>query len=202
MGLRRYLGGLALAKDVPQDSLYDFDLQLFCASDFFQGIDYTSPVATLTGNLAFLEDGIVRRTGPGFNYYNYVKKRKALDGYYTNGIISVDGGSRQMKVVCDHGLCEVILLTVITRECIIGPSSRSIFNGIYFNRSVPEDSLDDFDIDLYCTPPGAGEQIDYETQDPEKTINAAIVQDNSREGIAYLTMDDIEYQVLRSTDGS
>ena len=111
LGLQRYLGGLALAKDVPQDSLYDFDLQLFCASDFFQGIDYTSPVATLTGNLAFLEDGIVRRTGPGFNYYNYHKKRKALDGYYTGGIIKVDGGGQSMKILCDHGLCEVILWT-------------------------------------------------------------------------------------------
>ena len=54
LGLQRYLGGLALARDVPQDSLYDFDFELFCASNFFQGIDYTSPVATLPGSLAFL----------------------------------------------------------------------------------------------------------------------------------------------------
>ena len=32
LSLERYLGGLALAKGVPQDSLYDFDLELFlCA---------------------------------------------------------------------------------------------------------------------------------------------------------------------------
>ena len=106
-----------------------------------------------------------------------------------------------MKILCDHGLCEVILYTEITRECI-GPSGRFLFNGIYINRSVPEDSLENFDIDLYCTPPGAGEQIDYKNQDPAKTIKAAIVQDNSREGIVHLTMDGIEYQVFRTSDGS
>ena len=202
LGLERYQGGLALANDVPQDSLYDFDLELFCAPNFFQGIDYNSPVANLTGNLVFLQDGIVRRTGPGFDYYDRLKKRKVLDGYYFGGIIEFSGGGQQMKILCDHGLCEVILWTDITRACITGPSSRFVFNGIYINRSVPEDSLDDFDIDLYCTPPGAGGEIDYETQDPVKTIKAAIVQDNSRDGIVHLAMDGTEYQVFRISDGS
>ena len=174
----------------------------FCAPNFVQGIDYTSKVANLTGNLAFLQDGIVRRTGNGFDYYNNVKKRKTLDGYYIGGIIKFDGAELNQWRFCVHGLCEVILFTPITRECITGPSSRFTFNGIYINRSVPEDSLDDFDIDLYCTPPGAGGEIDYETQDPVKTIKAAIVQDNSRDGIVHLAMDGTEYQVFRISDGS
>ena len=58
---------------------------------------------------------------------------------------------------------------------------------MYINRSVPEDSLEDFDIDLYCVPPGAGGEINYETQDPVKTTNAKIAQGNSREGIVNIT---------------
>jgi len=58
---------------VPQDSLYDFTLDLYCVEslDSLGDIDYDNitPIA-LTGNLIFLENGLVKRTGPGFSYYN------------------------------------------------------------------------------------------------------------------------------------
>ena len=47
-----YLGGLARATNVPQNSLHDFKLPLYCASAFGEGIDYTKPpAAILKGDL-------------------------------------------------------------------------------------------------------------------------------------------------------
>lgn len=65
--------GIAKADQVPQDSLYDFTLDLYCVESLnsLGDIDYDNitPIA-LTGNLIFLENGLVKRTGPGFSYYN------------------------------------------------------------------------------------------------------------------------------------
>ena len=100
LGTQRYFGGIAKADQVPQvsgidsatakmgsekidswptnhshisfmqNSLHDFKLELFCAPDVRQGIDYDNVIAELTGNIKFLESGIIERTGPGFVYYN------------------------------------------------------------------------------------------------------------------------------------
>ena len=57
----RYLGGLAKATDVPQDSLDNFDLPLYCVSNPAEGIiDFSEPVAILEGGFVFLEGGIIK----------------------------------------------------------------------------------------------------------------------------------------------
>ena len=65
-----YLGGIARADNVPQDSLHDFDLNLYCVTDLdsLDRIDYSVDPIILAGNLVFLEDGLVRRLGPGKHY--------------------------------------------------------------------------------------------------------------------------------------
>ena len=70
-------------------------------------------------------------------------------------------------------------------------------NGLALNKNVPEDSLDDFEIELYCVPPppGAGAEIDYDTQKPIVTINVSITPGDQR-GIIRLVEDDNEEIIL------
>ena len=68
-------------------------------------------------------------------------------------------------------------------------------NGLAINKNVPQDSLDDFEIGLYCVPPGAGAVIDYNTQQPISTINASIAPGEQR-GIILLVEDDDEESTL------
>ena len=178
----RYLGGLAKAAGVPQDSLYDFNLPLYCASDLIQGIDYSAPAATLKGNLVFPQPGNVKRIGPGFMYYNLFKgtgddRALALPTAGSSlyqGYRQDTGGLKLLSTSCQNKNCEVILFSVIEPLCI-GPSGGRLFlNAVAINKNVPQDSLDNFEIGLYCVPPGAGAVIDYNTQEPILTMNASI----------------------------
>lgn len=59
-------GGLGVARDVPQDSLHDFKMDLYCFRDASETqIDYSKPPAsTLTGNMDFLPNGGIQYKGP------------------------------------------------------------------------------------------------------------------------------------------
>ena len=200
-----YLGGLAKATDVPQDSLYDFELPLYCASDsdLIQGIDYNNATATLKGGFVFLQPGIIERTGPGFTYYNLFNgagddRALALPtagSRYYQGYRYDTGGARFLWALCENKnkKCEVILYSLIEPLCI-GPSGGlPFYNGVAFNSSVPEDSLDGFEIGLYCVPPppGTGAVIDYNTQQPILTIKASVTP-SDQSGIIRLVQDDNE----------
>ncbi len=173
---RAYLGGIAVANNVPQNSLHDFELKLFCVEDFASlisiGIDYEVTPKSLTGNLVFLEDGIIRRTGPGFNYFavaNLDLQTNEVSGFYS-GARLYDGGQQKLHIQCSvEGSCDIIVWAGINYECITGPDSRFVFNGIAVAKGVSVDSLDSFYADLYCTPPEAGVEIDY-TEAPDKTF--------------------------------
>ncbi len=66
-------------KNIPvsQGSLDNFRLDPYCVKSFAEltnVIDYDAgPTTTLDGSILMLEDGIIRRIGPNFTYYNYFK---------------------------------------------------------------------------------------------------------------------------------
>ena len=73
------LWGVALTRGIPQDTLDNFDLDLYCSKDFLEPIDYDSePVAKFAGNLEFLGGGIIKRTTNGFTYFNFSKVKTPL----------------------------------------------------------------------------------------------------------------------------
>ena len=198
----RYLGGLAKATDVPQDSLSNFGLPLYCASNFGV-VNYTEPVAILKGGFVFLQPGIIKRTGTGFTYYNAFKGAGSDSALATtgssfySGFRKDTGGARFLSMSCQKSVCEVILRSNIEPACI-GPSGGLPFlNGLAINKNVPEDSLDGFEIGLYCVPPpkGTGAEIDYETQKPILTINVSIAPGDQR-GIIRLGENDNEEIIL------
>ncbi len=197
-----YLGGIAVAENVPQNSLHDFQLELFCVEDASSigGIDYDVTPIILTGNLVFLEDGIIRRTGPGFNYFassNLDLQTNEVSGLYS-GARLYDGGNQNLNILCSMGMCDVIVWTSINYECITGPTSRFIVNGIAVAKAVPMDSLGGFDVDLYCVSPEAGVEIDYEVDDPIKTFYAEILTDDNG-AVVGLTLDDNTIPILKKT---
>ena len=197
-----YLGGIAVAENVPQNSLHDFQLELFCVEDASSigSIDYDVTPIILTGNLVFLEDGIIRRTGPGFNYFassNLDLQTNEVSGLYS-GARLYDGGNQNLHIQCSMGMCDVIVWTSINYECITGPTSRFIVNGIAVAKAVPMDSLGDFSVDLYCVSPEAGVEIDYEVDDPIKTFHAEILTDDNG-AVVGLTLDDNTIPILKQT---
>ena len=101
-----------------------------------------------------------------------------------------------MHILCNLGSCEVIVWTEINRDCM--SRERFLFTAIAFNNAVPEDSLGNFEINLYCVPPGPGSVIEPDNQEPFKTIAAKIVPD-SVNGILHLSMDDDEYKMSKES---
>ena len=198
-----YLGGIAVANDVPQNSLHDFKLELFCVEDITSlgSIDYSVTPIILTGNLVFLENGIIRRTGPGFNYFassNLDLQTNEVSGFYS-GARLYDGGSQNLHIQCSSmGSCNIIVWTAINYECITGPTSRFIINGIAVAKGVSVDSLGSFNVDLYCVSPEAGVEIDYETDQPKKTFQAEILT-NDNGAVVGLILDDDSIPMLKKT---
>lgn len=69
LGAGEFFGGVAVARDVPADSLDDFSLELYCIEESGGSIDFTkSPSSILTGDVQVLPNGQLIRTGPGFFY--------------------------------------------------------------------------------------------------------------------------------------
>jgi hypothetical protein len=62
-------GGVGIANEIPQNSIDDFKIDLYCLQPDEIEIDFSNdPTATLTGDIEILQDGSLRRTGPGFFY--------------------------------------------------------------------------------------------------------------------------------------
>jgi len=165
--------GVAIARGVPQDNLDDFVLLLYCVSlsdlAVGNGIDYSTPTTTLTGNMDFIEDGIIRRTGPGFTYFNRFWEGSSTEsissGIY-QGIKLFDSSPDFVFVTCDDGTCQVSLFNYIFGQCV-GPTGNTIINGFGYARDVPEDALGSFDLDVYCTV--RGQEIDFDNDSPTYT---------------------------------
>ncbi len=203
-----YLGGIAVAKNVPQNSLHDFQLELFCVEDITSlgSIDYDVTPIILTGDLVFLEDGIIKRTGPGFNYFassNLDLQTNDVSGLYSGARLH-DGGLQNLNILCtpvedDVDECDIIIWTAINYECITGPTSRFIINGIALAKGVPRDGFEDgFYIDLYCVPPEAGVEIDYESDIPVKSFHAEILTDDNGKVVS-LVLDADTIPILKTT---
>ena len=110
LGTGTFFGGVGIAKGVPVTSLRDFQIELFCVENKGGSIDFTEePTTTLTGDLEFLPNGQLRRTGPGFFYSkltvfteNGKKTSGDIDdlGYNVNGKfvgVDVSDGSQQLS---------------------------------------------------------------------------------------------------------
>jgi len=181
-----FLGGVALAKNVPQDNLDSFSLDLYCIEDINQlvaGIDYDSnPATTLDGSLLFLENGVVRRTGPNFTYFNRFKSKSfdklskataITNGKYSGSRFS-EGGEDSVFPTCTGGICQVTLHNFIFPECIIPATSfNPYFNGFGIARNITKDSLDKFDIDIYCKK--LGQEVDFDVDEPTYTREFGLV---------------------------
>lgn len=182
----RFAGGLALAQNIPQESLDSFTLDLYCVDSLDEvrdGINYEAgPVTTLDGSLIVLEDGIIRRTGTGFTYYNgfwdEVSSDRSGKGHpgtsITNGSYQGtkyrDGSADRVIPSCFDGTCQVVLQNAIFTECIIPETNfNPVFNGFGIAVGVPEDSLNNFDIKVFCR--GVGATVDIEVDDPTFMIN-------------------------------
>ena len=62
-------GGVAIANGVPRDSIDNFQFKLYCLQPGETEIDYNKdPTTYLPGDIEVLQDGSLRRTGPGFFY--------------------------------------------------------------------------------------------------------------------------------------
>jgi len=131
-------GGLAMALDIPQGSLDDFDLDLYCLIQPMQSgppplINYTAPAAQLTGDLVLLGDGTYQRTGtgPGFYYFDAFRpSSKSNSGLIENGAYDGNGFNigiqQRVDVFCDNGICEVIFWAPVNLFCASGQSGRPI----------------------------------------------------------------------------
>jgi len=202
-----YLGGIAVAKNVSQNSLHDFQLELFCVEDISSIgiIDYDVTPIILTGDLVFLEDGIIKRTGPGFNYFassNLDLQTNEVSGLYSGARLH-DGGQQRVNILCtpvvdDVDECDIIVWTAINYECIQDDTSRFIINGIAVAKGEPRDALDGFYIDLYCVSPEAGVEIDYEADIPVRSFHAEILTDDNGKVVS-LSLDADTIPILKNT---
>lgn len=78
-----------------------------------------------------------------------------------------DGSQEEVISTCADGSCEVSLYNTIFTECIT-PTGNPYFNGLGLARNVPEDSLDNFDVGVYCF--GLGETVNYDVDQPTYMI--------------------------------
>ena len=121
--------GVGIAKNVPRDKLDDFEIKLYCKKQGETEIDSLGmPSTYLVGNIEFLSDGIIRRSGsgsgPSITYFkssnpvvkDFSKKNKKknsvppLNGRYA-GVDTEDGSGQVLSLLCreDDKLCDVTL---------------------------------------------------------------------------------------------
>jgi len=50
-------------------------------------------------------------------------------------------------------------------QCILPPNFETFYNGFGIAKNIPEDSLDNFDVEIYCTAE-TGQEIDLEVDRP------------------------------------
>ena len=71
--------GVGIANSIPQDSIDNFQFDLYCLQPGETEINFSNgPTATLPGNIDVLPDGSLRRTVPGF-FYNKVSLPEIKD---------------------------------------------------------------------------------------------------------------------------
>ena len=168
-----FLGGLAIARRVPQESLDNFQLELYCVKDAAQilsGIDYTSgPSATLDGSLAFIGDSIVTRTGKNFTYFNMFKENNKKSDLFIGrfqGASNFDGVEKMVQTFCfDDNSCEITFYTPIFTRCILY-SGKPYFNGVGRAFIHKSDFNDVIPVPIYCIPPPFKTTIDLNTATP------------------------------------
>mmetsp|Transcript_26342 Transcript_26342/g.30099 ORF Transcript_26342/g.30099 Transcript_26342/m.30099 type:complete len:402 (-) Transcript_26342:185-1390(-) len=165
-----FYGGIAMARNVPEESLDNFKLDLYCL-----GVGETqfgnTPTTTLTGNMIVLKDGIISRTGPGFTFYLMNDKNGSTDGqigtgkYWNNGS-TTDGSTSSYDILCAEGTCDVVLEYTIFPACF---ALAGQIGGFAIAKGINQASFGDFSLDLYCAK-GLGIDIDMENDQPVATI--------------------------------
>ena len=93
-------------------------------------------------------------------------------------------------------MCDINAWVPVNYECITGPNSRKIVNGIAVANNVPVESLNDFPLGLYCVFPEVGAEIDYEVDQPIKTFQAKLLTDEN-DRIVDLTLDGNAITILK-----
>jgi len=174
-----FFGGVAIARGIPEDSLDDFSLNLYCLAKGKNQFDST-PTGTLTGNLLGLQDGIIRRTGPGFTYFKKSSKPESMmnqvsTGQYLNAADTKGGTVQSFDILCADGKCDVTYgeSSFIICEDITG---YSFLGGVAVAKGIDQHSLDNFSLDLYCsTLEKPILEIDIDLDDPVTTISAGLV---------------------------
>jgi len=152
-----YLGGVAIADGIPEDSLDNFDLDLYCLQKGKLEIDLDkdTPVTTLKGDLIFLEKGVIRRTSTGFTYFSNFRGDLSADkpsvphngNYY--GLDTEDGSTQELQIFCEGGLCDVTLADSSFSTCS-AITGDLFFGGVATATNVREETLDNFKLNLYC----------------------------------------------------
>ena len=163
-----FYNGVGIAKDVPRDSLSNFDIELYCLEDDERVIDYNrEPDATLTGNLKLARDGIIQRTGPGYTYIrnapNEVEEPFSVYQDFAltlDGLDTEDGSTQVLQILCQRGLCDIELGDSSFSTCIENIPGDIYLGGLAKATGVPQDSLHDFELPLYCAS-NFFEGIDY-----------------------------------------
>jgi len=152
-----YFGGVAIADGIPEDSLDNFDLDLYCLQKGKLEIDLDkdTPVTTLKGDMNFLEKGVIRRTSTGFTYFSNFRGDLSADkpsvphngNYY--GLDTEDGSSQNLEIFCEGGLCDVTLGDASFSTCS-AITGDPFFGGVATATNIREESLDNFKLNLYC----------------------------------------------------
>ena len=103
-----------------------------------------------------------------------------------------------VNILCGSksGMCDINAWVPVNYECITGPNSRKIVNGIAVANNVPVESLNDFPLGLYCVSPEAGVEIDYEVDQPIKTFQAKLLTDEN-DKIVDLILDGNAITILK-----
>jgi len=171
-----YLGGVALATGIDQDSLGNFSLNLYCAKGFGVDIDLNQRTSIISSGLEVLEDGILRHIDSGARYFNIYFGSK-VNKSFSNGIYngqSLDNGFGGLRsIYCKNKMCDIAASAVYFNLCTIQNGVPNPFNGVAYMKDVPEDSLGAFDIDLYCLK--TAQQVDYGVTVPTKTMAGGMV---------------------------
>ena len=163
-----FFQGIGVAKNIPRDSLDSFDIKLYCLEEDELNIDYDrEPDEFLTGNLTRVRHGILQRTGPGITYLKqYPKEVKDAFSVYEDitlsfrGTDTEDGSHQVLQLVCQGGLCDITLADTSFGTCIDNIPGDLYLGGLAKAEGVPQDSLHNFDLKLFCTSEFGGE-IDY-----------------------------------------
>jgi len=150
------------------------------------------PVTTIASGLVVLEDGILLDIDSGnryFNWYSGGNPANPTTSLYPNGLYYgqiLDNGLIGIRTIyCNENkLCDIVSSAASSNSCIrilqgwFGP-----FNGVAIVKDVPQDSLDDFDIDLYCLLPA--QQVDYGTTNPSLTMRGGMIAQGNGVVTAY-----------------